>query len=341
MILSAPKVLSIKNPLTRKVKWGIAGCGNFVENSFLPALQMIQRGKLVSVYSHDAQRSKFIANKFGAPSSFNNYSDFLKSDIDIIFVASSNADHHWQVIEAAKAGKNILCEKPIAMNVHEAEEMVKVCKENGVLLMINFVHRFHPLIIKAKELVDKNLLGKIVSVSASFNIDYPPNDNFRFKKNLSGGGVLRDLGSHMLDILRYFGGEITGIKAYMDNVVYKSEVEDFASAILKFEKSGYGYFNISYNAKKSINRIEILGHKGVISIENFVGKKNISSKLVIDLEGEAKKAFRKRANKVSYMIRSVHKSIIKNQPPLVAGEDAVINMKIIEEIEKQCSSGKN
>lgn len=341
MILSTPKVLKIKNPLTQKVKWGIAGCGNFVENSFLPALQMIQRGKLVSIYSHDLKRAQSVANKYGSHYSFDNYSEFLKSDIDTVFIASANADHHWQVIEAAKAGKNILCEKPIAMNVQEAEEMVNVCRENKVLLMVNFVHRFHPLVLKAKELVDKNLLGKIVSISATFNIDYPPNDNFRFKKNLSGGGVLRDLGSHMIDILRFFGGEVAETKSYIDNVVYKSEVEDFASAIIKFENSGYGYFNVSYNAKKAFNRIEILGHKGVISIENFVGKKNISSKLVINLESEAKKAFRKRANKVAYMIRSVQKSILRNQQPLVTGEDALINMKIIEEIEKQCHFGKN
>lgn len=341
MILTTPKVLKLKNPLTQKVKWGIAGCGNFVEHNFLPALKLIQRSKLVSVYSHDLNRSQLIANKFGAPNYFNNYTEFLNSGIDTVFVASANADHHWQVIEAAKAGKNILCEKPIAMNVKEAEEMVNVCKENGVLLMVNFVHRFHPLIFKAKELVDKNLLGKIVSVSASFNMDYPPNDNFRFNKHLSGGGVLRDLGSHMIDTLRFFGGEISEIKAYMDNIVYKSEVEDFASAIVKFEKTGYGYFNVSFNAKKSFNRIEILGHKGVISIENFVGKKNITSKLIIDLEGEGKKAFRKRANKVLYMIRALQKAIIKKQIPPVTGEDALINMKIIEEIEKQCHYGKN
>ena len=88
--------------------------------------------------------------------------------------------------------------------------MVKVCKENNVFLTVNYVHRFHPLSTKAKEIIDKSLIGSIVSVSTSFNIDYEPNDNFRFDLQQSGGGAFRDLGTHMIDILRYFGGEIIG-----------------------------------------------------------------------------------------------------------------------------------
>ena len=105
--------------------------------------------------------------------------------------------------------------------------------------MINHLHRFHPLVQKAKELINNQMLGKIVSISATYNIDISPGDNFRFKKELSGGGVLRDLGGQMIDLLRFFGGNIIDVKAYMDNVVYKSDVEDFASAIVKFEKNGY------------------------------------------------------------------------------------------------------
>jgi xylose dehydrogenase (NAD/NADP) len=333
MIISSSR---IKAAIPRRLKWGVAGCGNFVETSFLPALALIQRSKLISIFSHDLSRAQIIAGKFGAQIYTDNFQEFIKGDFDIVYVAGSNVHHHQQVIEAAKAGKHVVCEKPVAMNSEQIAEMINTCKENNVMFAVNFTHRFHPLVLKAKELVDKGLVGKIVSVSTSFNIDYAPNDNFRFKKELSGGGALRDLGSHTIDMLRLFGGEINNVKGYLDNVVYNSDVEDFASAILKFEKGGYGYFNVSYNAKKSFNRIEILGHKGVISIENFVGKKNVSGKLVINLQGEAKKAFRKRANKISYMIKSVQKSVLKNNSPLVTGEDALMTMKIMEEIEAQC-----
>lgn len=326
----------IKAAIPRRLKWGVAGCGNFVETSFLPALALVQRSKLNSVFSNNLSRAQNIALKFGAQSYYDNYDQFLKGDFDVVLIAGANSHHYEQVIKAAKAGKHILCEKPAGLNSIQIQEMITICKNHNVKFIVDFTHRYHPIILKAKELVDKGMLGKIVSVSASFNIDYPPNSNYRFKKSLSGGGALRDLGSHIIDLLHFYGGEITDIKGYMDNIVYKSEVDDFSSAILKFEKGGFGYFNVSYNAKKSFNRIEILGHNGVIGIENFIGKKNVSAKLVINLQGEAKKSFRKRANKMSYVIKSVQKSILKNQAPLVPGEDALITMKIMEEIEKQC-----
>jgi predicted dehydrogenase len=228
----------------------------------------------------------------------------------------------------------------MALSTSQAEEMINVCKENNVNLIIDFSHRFHPHVQKAKELIEKKMLGKIVSISATNNIDYPPDDNFRFKKELSGGGVLRDLGSQMIDMLRYFGGEISEVKAFMDNIVYKSDVEDFASAIVKFEKDGYGYFNISYNAKKANNRIEILGHNGSIAIEDLPGKKNVSTRLVIDLHGQSRIVFRKKTNKLLFVIRSVQKAFTGKEPPAVTGEDGLINLRIIEQIEKKCLSGE-
>ncbi|NMB82289.1 MAG: Gfo/Idh/MocA family oxidoreductase, partial [Ignavibacteria bacterium] len=258
MILNSPSKLIINAAIPRRLKWGVAGCGNFVETSFLPALNLIQRSKLISVFSHDIKRAEYIAGKFGAQNYSNNFDEFLNYDFDIVYIAGANVNHYEQVIKSAKAKKHIVCEKPAGMNSLQIQEMIDICKENNVIFSVNFTHRFHPLVLKSKELIESGMIGKIVSVSATFNIDYPPNDNFRFKKELSGGGALRDLGSHMIDMLRLFGGDIVDIKGYLDNIVYKSDVEDFASAVVKFEKGGYGYFNVSYNSNKSFNRIEIL-----------------------------------------------------------------------------------
>ncbi len=336
MIIPAPKNINIKVPIPRKLKWGVAGCSSFAENTFLPAFQLVKRSKLVSIFSHDLNRAQFISNKFGAPFAFNDYDDFLRSDIDAVYISSKNSDHYWQVIKAAEAGKNILCETPIALNSNQAKEMVDICKKNNVVLIVDHLHRFHPLIIKAKELIDKQLLGKIVSINVIYNIDLPPSENFRFKKEHSGGGVLRDIGSQVIDLLRFLGGEISEVKGYLDNIMYKSEVEDFAAAILKFKNGGYGLFNISYDTKNTLMKSDIFGHKGFISIESTIDKKNFVTKLTIALHGETKKVFRKKINKVTFMIRSAQKSFLKNQLPLATGEDALHNMYIIEEIEKQC-----
>ncbi len=328
--------IRLKRKSLIKLKWGAAGCGKFTEFGFLPALQQLKRSRLVSVYSSKLSRAENIATKFNAVAGYDNYAEFLKSDFNALYIGSKNSDHFHQVIEAAKAGKNILCEKPIAMNSLQAEEMVKVCWENNVFLAINFVHRFHPLSYQAREIIKKGMLGKIVSVSVNFNVDIPPSNNFRFKKELSGGGALRDVGTHTIDMLRFFGGEIIDVKGYIDNIVYKSEVDDFASAIVKYEKGGYGNFNVSFNNPKAFNRIEILGYNGAISIENIIGGSKKAGKLTINLKAEAKKAFRRRANKQLLLLRSIQKSFIKNEAPKITGTDGLINMQLMEKLEEQC-----
>ncbi|MBU1102020.1 MAG: Gfo/Idh/MocA family oxidoreductase [Bacteroidetes bacterium] len=338
------KLISKKNSvinrgrIIRKLKWGVAGCGNFLEKTLLPSLQQLKRSKLVSVYSSNLGRATEIAEKYFVKDAFNNFDDFLSSDIDAVYIGSINSDHYDQVLRAARAGKHILCEKPMAINSIQAQEMVDVCRENNVQLMINYSHKFHPLVLKTKELIKKGMLGKIISISVSFNIDLPPSQNFRFKKSKSGGGALWDLGTHMLDLLGFLGGEITEIKGFTDNVIYKSEVEDFANAVIKFEKSGYGQLSVSYNSKRAFNRVEILGYNGSICIENLIGRKDMPAKLIIDLAGEGRKSFRKRANKQLHLLRSVQKAFLSGEPLPYSGDDALKNIKLIEELERNVTN---
>jgi predicted dehydrogenase len=140
----------------------------------------------------------------------------------------------------------------------------------------------------------------------------------------------------MIDLLRFFGGEITSINGVYDNIIYKSEVDDFGMGMVKFEESGYGSFNVSYNNIKGFNRIEILGHKGALGIENLIGVKNSPAKIIILLEGEAKKSFRKRGNMLFYLLKSVQNSFLNNQKPIVTGEDGWINLKLMEQLESKC-----
>jgi predicted dehydrogenase len=320
------------------MKWGVAGCGKFLETAFLPTLKQNKRNKLISVYSSNLTRAKFIAEKFSAKNYFNDFQEFLKEDFNAIYISSKNSDHYWQVTEAAKAGKHILCEKPLALNSQQAKEMIEVCKQNNVQLAVNYVYRFHPLVSKAKELIENQLLGKIVYISANYNVNFSPNDNFRFNKSESGGGALRDIGTHMIDLLMYLGGNIQQVKGFVDNVIYSGQVDDNALAVVKFEAGNYGYFNVSFNCQKAPNRIEIVGYKGSITIEKLVSNRNGIAKIIIDIHGEAKKAFRKRANKLSFLLKSVQKSFLNNEKPVVSGEDALKNILIMEELESQCQS---
>ncbi|MDP3443299.1 MAG: Gfo/Idh/MocA family oxidoreductase [Ignavibacteria bacterium] len=322
----------LRNALPKKIKWGIAGCGIFAENSLLPAFQLLRRSKVVSSYSGDINRAKNLSAKFGIPNSFDDFDKFLESGIDAVYVASANANHYWQTIKAAESNINVLCERPIAITSIQGAEMINACKKNGVHLVVNHSHRFHPLVLKAKELLNLQILGKIFSITASSNIEVSPGQTFRFKKELSGGGVLIDVGSQVIDGLRFFGGNITDQKSFSDNIVHNSEVEDFSAAILKFEKGGYGQFNVFYSDKKAHSIIDIFGYNGSLSIESMMGKKGAITNLVINLPGEARKVFRKRGNRTLYMLKGVQKMFLKQQPDYTIAEDALESIKLIEQI---------
>jgi glucose-fructose oxidoreductase len=317
----------------KKLRWGIAGLGGFSESILIPGLQRVRRAKIQAVFSHTAARAKAIAEKYDIPSAFSSYEEFLQSGIDAVYIGSANADHHQQVIKAAAAGKHVLCDKPLALSSKEAEEMVEACKAHNVRFAVNYVYRFNLLLEKAKELIENQTIGKLISIDAHFNINFLPGDNFRYSKSKSGGGAIRDLGTHIIDMFRYLNGEMSVIAGEVDKVVYKSEVDDFACALLKFERGGVGYVNVSYNASRAANRVEIIGHKGTILIDNLINSRYASTKVTLLIEGEAKKAFRKRSNKQQRLLKAVTIAFLKNEEPSITGVDGLINLRLLEQIE--------
>lgn len=335
-MLKLPK--SIKR---KKILWGIAGLGSFAETGFMPALNLLSRARLLSVFSHDDHRAKAFADKFGALNHFDDYDSFLDSGIDAVYIAGTNASHFEQAKKALLAGKFVLCEKPVTNTSAEAEELHKLASEKGRIFTINYTYRYHPFIQKAKDLLENQKLGKVLSIRTNFNVDLLPGSNFRYNRELAGGGALRDLGTHMIDIFRHLLGEITEISGYLDNVVYKADVEDFATAIVKFENGSYGNFTVSYSSKKAINSLEITGHRGSLRIDSLIGMRYSSSKLTLSFEGEAQKVFRKRANKLYRLLKDVNNSFLKHTQPPINSFDGLANMRIMEELEQKCKSKKN
>ncbi|MCK9281085.1 MAG: Gfo/Idh/MocA family oxidoreductase [Melioribacteraceae bacterium] len=321
---------NINPKIPKRIKWGIAGDNDNVEENFILALNKVQLGKVTSLYSHNLTMVKKLAEKNSIPNYTNSYDQFLDSGIDIIYFANTKSENLEMIKKAATKGINILCESPIAPNIQEAEEITEVCAKQKVNLFVNQAHRLHPLLIKAKELIESNFLGKIISISVSLNSNVSKNESDDSSKN----GIINELGFQAVDILRYFGGEILEIKGYIDNFIHHSTFEDYSTAIVKFNKIGYGIFSISAFAKQRINRIEISGVLGTLLIESNLGKKMNSSRLIIDIHKEGKMVFRKRANKIAPMIRSIHKTLSKNLAPFTSGEESLKNLLIIEQLKK-------
>ena len=325
----------MKKPKLIKLKWGVAGGGRITESRFIPTMKVLKRSSLTAVYSSSAERAKFLAAECVNAHPYSDFDEFINQDFNAVYIAGSNDTHYEQALKAAKAGKHILCEKPVALTAEQAEEMYDTCKANNVLYGVNFIFRYHPLIKKSKELIASQLIGKVISINTDFFIDFPPTDNYRFSPE-KGGGALRDLASHLIDLQRYYGGEIEEIYGEKGNVVFKSQVDDFSTGIIKFKNGGFGKFSVGFNAKVAPNRIEVIGSKGSICIEKLLGSEK-PAKLVINVDGEPRRVFRRRTNKFLKMMRSVQRSFIGGKEPLATGYDGMINMRLIEEFEKKCN----
>ncbi|MFA7289727.1 MAG: Gfo/Idh/MocA family oxidoreductase [Melioribacteraceae bacterium] len=316
---------NINPKIPKRIKWGIAGESSNIEESIIPAFSKVQFGKVTSLYSPNLTMVKKLAEKYSIANYSNNYSKFLESGIDIIYFSNTTSENLEMIKMAAAKGINILCESPIASNKKDSENVIEICNKNKVKLFVNQAHRLHPLMIKAKELIESNFLGKIINISVSLNIDITKNES-------EENGIINELGYQAVDMLRFLGGEVGEIKGYIDNFILHSSIEDYTSAIVKFNKVGYGNFNISASSKKRVNRIEITGINGTLLIESNLGKKMNSSRLVIDVNKEGKMVFRKRANKITAMIRSINKTLSKRLPQFISGEEGLKNVIIIEQL---------
>lgn len=168
---------------------------------------------------------------------------------------------------------HILAEKPLGRNSAEAQEMVNRARKDGVILKTGFNHRFHPAVWKAKELVDSNKIGTIFNIRARYGHGGRPGmeKEWRSSKDLCGGGELLDQGVHIIDLIRWFGGEINEVYGNVDTKFWPLEVEDNAFAILKTKTNVTASFHVSWTNWKNIFSFEIFGTKGYLRIEGLGG----------------------------------------------------------------------
>jgi predicted dehydrogenase len=221
--------------------------------------------------------NKEIADKFASDFAcrpFTDYKDLLnKVQCDIAIVAVVNKFALNIVLDFLKSGKHVLAEKPLGRNVKEAGEMVNMSKQKGLVLKTGFNHRFHPALWKAKELYDKGEIGEIFNIRVRYGHGGRSGmeKEWRASKDLCGGGELLDQGVHVIDLIRWFGGEITEVYGQVETKFWPLEVEDNAFAIMKTKSGVSASFHVSWTNWKNIFSFEIFGKNGYLRIEGLGG----------------------------------------------------------------------
>ena len=224
------------------VRWGLIGAGDIARKRIAPALRDLPNCELVSVARSKAALAAEFANEFGARKWFADFRELIADpDIDAVYVATPVYLHAEQTIAAAEAGKHVLCEKPMALNVGECEGMIAACHSNNVKLGIAYYRRFYPAIVRIKGMIANGDIGavSIAQINAFEYFDPGPDHPRRWfvEKEKSGGGPMIDFGCHRLEVLTNLFGQVSRVTSIVSNRVLAREVEDTAVASMQFENN--------------------------------------------------------------------------------------------------------
>ena len=194
----------------RKVGYCVIGLGTIADH-FMRGVLTSGNSKITGLVSGHRDKAERIAAQYGVPkSSLYSYEDMDKfrdnKTIDAVYVALPNSMHAEYTIRSAKAGKHVLCEKPMSTTVREAEDMIAACRAANVKLMIAYRLHYEPLNLKAIKLIHDGALGRIGTINGAFGFDASPGA-WRLNKKLAGGGSLFDVGIYVLNASRYLSGE--------------------------------------------------------------------------------------------------------------------------------------
>ena len=259
--------------MNKKIRFGIVGTGT-IAHRFAEAVRNVPTAELVAVASRTAEKAEDFANEFNIPLRFDSYEKMAQSDaIDAAYIAVPHSGHITCSCLMMNHGKNVLCEKPMAVNLREAQQMFSCAQKNGVLLMEAMWARLVPGTIKMLELVEQGVLGDILGVEGKFcyTMDEDEMDHHVFKSE-NGGGSLLDVGVYGLNFASwYLGKDVVKIDAQSD---FYNSVDSHTCVLMKYKNGAIADLSSAILLRKP-NEGYVYGTKGYAHLRRFYAPQEI------------------------------------------------------------------
>ncbi|MDJ0819853.1 MAG: Gfo/Idh/MocA family oxidoreductase [Desulfobacterales bacterium] len=255
--------------------FGIVGCG-MIADFHARAVESMKGGHLACVYSRSKTNAERIANAYNC-SAYQDYRAFLAHPgLDLVTIATPSGAHLEPCVQAARAGKHIICEKPLEVTLERVDRMIRECKANKVMLAGIFPRRFSDATAFFKKAVEAGRLGKITLADAYIKWhrtqEYYDSGDWRGTWKLDGGGALMNQSIHTIDLLYYLAGDIVSVCAYADLATHKNiETEDNAVAIVRFKSGALGVIEGStacYSPTGHPAEVHLCGSDGSIFMQD-------------------------------------------------------------------------
>jgi len=260
---------------TKKIGYAVIGLGR-IAGHFMPGSRSTTNSQITALVSGHRDKAEKIAAEYGIPAgSIYNYENFdqiaKNPNVDAVYVALPNSMHAEYTIRAAAAGKHVLCEKPMALNVAEAERMITACKVAKVKLMIAYRCHYEPTNLRAVQIIRDGGIGKVQAIESAFGFNMGPNE-WRTSKKLAGGGPIFDVGIYSLNACRYLTGEEPEhISAYASTNDHGdprfAEVEENTSWTMRFPSGILATCTTTYGANMP-GYFRVYGSKGWLQVDN-------------------------------------------------------------------------
>ena len=316
----------------QKINWGVLGTADIAKGCTIPGMQQAENAVLYAIAGRSLEKARQFKEQFGFEKAYGSYDELLADEnVQAVYIPLPNQLHLEWTKKALKAKKHVLCEKPLAINAREAEEMFCCARENGVLLMEAFAYLHSPIVSAVKEDVKK--LGHIRYMESAFVTSDYPIENIRMRKE-TFGGCTYDLGCYATSqILWMLDEEPTEIQA---SALFTAQgVDTLSCGVFAFESGAKAHFTCGmvFNTEKPqrMDRFQIHGTKGSIySAAPFNGEGELSYTLVIDGQAEEKKVFCPQNYKLE--VEQLGRCILKGETPHVSETFTLKNARTIDRI---------
>jgi 1,5-anhydro-D-fructose reductase (1,5-anhydro-D-mannitol-forming) len=254
----------------RKVHWVLAGIGDIARRRVIAAIQAEPRSELYGFVTRDAAK----AAAYPGTRAWATIEEAAADPaVDAVYIALPVAMHADAAIAALRAGKHVLCEKPMALNFAEAERMVGEGRASGRLLGVAYYRRLYPKLIRAKQLIAEGAIGAPVLAEANCHgwLETLQGREWLKDPKMAGGGPLFDIASHRIDAMDFLFGKVERACGVLSNAVHRMVVEDAATVVMTFPGGVHGVVDVRWNSRLARDQFRIIGTDGEIGLDPLNG----------------------------------------------------------------------
>lgn len=312
------------------LRWGILSTAR-INRRLIPAIRAAGRAELAAVASRSQESAESYAGEWGIPRAIGSYEALLDdAEIDAVYISLPNSLHAEWTVRAARAGKHVLCEKPLALSVGEADQIIAAAEAAGVVVAEAVMYLYHPLLAEARRLVHAGVLGEVALVQGSFSFVLNRPGDVRLKPEL-GGGALWDVGSYPVSFIRWILGEPEEVFAWQ--VTGESGVDVVTAGVLRYAGGRLGAFDCGFRQVGRSN-VQAAGSEGVLTIRRPFQISSETSLVLYDNNGDEQEFGDPRADPYQAEVEALTAAALDGAPlpvPLASSRANVATLSALYE----------